>query len=335
MEAFSHYTVTMFLEILGLALALQSTPPADRLGEARHLIENGRFNEARALLNAIEGDAVEVTHLRGVVAYRLRDYPAAIAAFQDASSKEPPGSAELRESLLLLGQSSFLTARMPEAVAALERAAAAGVRTNELFYMLGIGHIQGRNPERARSAIASLFLTPPESAAAHLLTAQMMLRHEFEELAAKELQRALQLEPRLAGAHYLLGLIAVYRGEIGRGIEEFRKELAINPNSAMAYYKMGDAYTRLEDWDRAIPFLQRAVWLNPDYSGPYILLGKSYLRKKDLSNAEGMLRQAIRFDPQNYSAHYLLGQTLMQAGNLEEGRKMLKRSQQLRPEGVE
>lgn len=323
----------MWFAMVGLAMALQNT--TTHLDEARRLIDAGKLSEARALLASVPDGGQVATHLRGVVSYRLHEYPKAIEALTQASAQEVPGSPELRESLLLLGQSYFLSARIPDALVALEKAAAAGARTNEVYYMLGIGYIQNREPDKAVRAVASLFTVQPDSAAAHLLTAQMMIRHEFEELAIKQLQRVVELEPKLAGAHYLLGEIAVYRGEIERGLEEFKQELSLNPNFSMAYYKMGDAYTRREDWERAIPFLQRAVWLNPDFSGPYILLGKSYLKKKDYGDAEGMLRQAIRMDPQNYSAHYLLGQTLIQAGKAEDGRKMLERSQQLRRDGAQ
>lgn len=313
--------------MLALWMAAQG---AAALDEAKRLIEAGKLQDASAVLAAIREDRPEVQHLRGLVAFRLHDYPRAIDALAKSAVQEQAGSPELRESLLLLGQSYFLSARMPEAITALERAAVEGVNLNELNYMLGISYIQQRQPEKASRAIASLFTVAPGSAAAHVLTAQFMIRHEFEDFATKELQRAIELDPKIAGAHYLLGEIAVYRGEIERGVEEFRQELSVNPNSPMAYYKVGDAFTRREDWDHAIPFLQRSIWLNPDFSAPYILLGKAYWKKNDFGNSEGMLRQAIRMDPENQSAHYILGQVLIQAGKTEEGRKMLQRSQQLR-----
>lgn len=314
-------------------LALQAGPGTDALHEARQAIQAGKLADARSLVATMPENSVEAAHLRGLLHLELREYPKAIEAFEYAAANAATGSAEAGKALVLLGQSYFLAARLADAVRVLEKAAAAGVRTNEVFYMLAIGHIQGRSPEKAVLAVAALFQVAPDSAAAHLLTAQMMVRHEFEEFAVARLRRALELDSRLPGAHYLLGQIAVYRGEFEKGLEEFRQELSINPNSSLAYYKMGDAYTRQENWSSAIPFLQRAVWLNPDFSGPYILLGKAYLRQKEFANAKGMLRQAIRMDPQNYSAHYLLGQTLTQAGDAEEGRRMLERSQQLRREG--
>jgi tetratricopeptide (TPR) repeat protein len=298
--------------------------------EAVRLLDDGRLAEAQQVVARLDAASPKVAHVSGVLSFRLQDYPKAIEALTMAVQSEPPASPEYRQSTFILGQSCFLSARIPEAILWLEKAIAAGMRTNEAFYMLGNAYLQRREPAKARDALASLFGLAPGSAAAHLVTGQMMVRKELEDLAAIELRRALEMDPHLPQAHYLLGELAIYRGELDEGIEEFQKELSINPNFSMAYFKMGDAWSRREDWDRAIPFLQRAAWLNPDFSGPFILLGKAYMKKKQLADAEGMLRQAIRMDPQNSSAHYLLGQTLMQSGRGEEGRRLLQKSQQLR-----
>lgn len=272
-------------------------------------------------------------HSAGVEFYKQRQFSKTIESLERAVATEKPGTPEYRESAVILGQSYYLTAHLPEATAWLQKAVDDGVRINEVFYMLGNCYIQQREPVKSRAAFAAMFGVPFESAAAHLLTAQFMVRQEFEEFALKELARALELDPKIPQAHYLTGMLAIFRNELDKGMEEMRQEIAINPGFAMAHYKLGDAYTRREDWDGAIAPLQRAVWLNPDYSGPYILLGKAYFKKKDLGSAEGMLRRAIKMDPANYQAHYMLGQVLVQAGKAEEGRRMLEESQKLRGSG--
>jgi tetratricopeptide (TPR) repeat protein len=273
-------------------------------------------------------------HTDGVNFYKQRQFAKTIESLERAVAAEKPGTPEYRESAVILGQSYYLSSKLPEAAAWLQKAVDNGVHINEVFYMLGNCYIQQREPAKSRAAFAAMFSVPFDSAAAHLLTAQFMIRQEFEEFAQKELAQAVEIDPKIPQAHYLLGMMAIFRNEIDKGIEEMRQEISINPDFAMAHYKLGDAYTRREDWDAAIPALQRSVWLNPDYSGPYILLGKSYFKKNDLLSAEGMLRRAIKMDPGNYQAHYLLGQVFMQMGKTEEGRKMLEESQKLREPGA-
>src|SRR5450432_4505141 len=272
-------------------------------------------------------------HSAGVELYKQWQFSNSILSLKRAAATEKPGTPEYRESAVILGQSYYLSSHIPKASEWLQKAVDDGVRINEVFYMLGNCYIQQREPAKSRAAFAAMFSVPFESAAAHLLTAQFMVRQEFEEFASKELARALEMDPKIPQAHYLTGMIAIFKNELDVGMEEMRKEIAINPDFAMAHYKLGDAYTRREDWDAAIPPLQRAVWLNPDYSGPYILLGKAYLKKNDLGSAEGMLRRAIKMDPANYQAHYKLGQVLIKAGKADEGRKMLEESQKLRGPG--
>ncbi len=268
-------------------------------------------------------------HQNALTLYRQRQYAKAAELLERTVASEPKDSAAYRESVLLLAQSYYLSGKVPQAVPWLEQAAQSGVKSIEVSYMLGNAYIQTRQPGKAMNAFALMFGVEPGSAAAHLFTAQFMVRQEFEEDARKELTKALEINPQIPEAHYLLGELAIFRADLDRGVEELKREIAINPNFAMAYYKLGDAYTRREQWDLAIPNLQRSIWLNPNYSGPFILLGKAYWKRGDLTDAEGILRRGLVLDPNNSSAHYILGQTLIQAGRTEEGKQMLKRSQEL------
>jgi len=198
--------------ILLLTFCLQETSPAPSVEDAVRLLDAGQLSEAQSLLSRLDGNSPAVAHATGVLYFRLGQYPKAIEALNRAVAAEPASGAAYRQSAYFLGQSYYLSARMPDAVSWLEKAIVAGVHSNEAYYMLGNAYIQQRAPEKAVDAFARMFGVPPGSAAAHLLTGQMMVRQEFEEFAVAELRKALELDPRIAQAHYLLGELAVYRG---------------------------------------------------------------------------------------------------------------------------
>lgn len=301
----------------------QSQPDAvtAALAEARALISQGQAAAAITRLQALPHSDARVVQLLGVAFYAAGDHVNAVQTLAPVIEKLAKDSPPWREAVQALGLSHYILGHLAEAVPLLEQTRAWLPNNIELTYALGMASIQTRQPDKAREAFARMFGVAADSPAAHLLTAQMMIRVEFEEFAEAELKKALDKDARLPQAHYLLGQIAIYKGRLDDGISLMQKELAVNPGNANAYYKLGDAYTRQLRWDDAITPLQKSVWLNPFYSGPYILLGKCYLKKKQLPTAEGMLRRAIQYDPNNKSAHYMLGQTYQQMGRSEDARR--------------
>jgi tetratricopeptide (TPR) repeat protein len=308
--------------LLVLLLAFQADAPLER---ARQLVAEGKMREAEKLLGEMDQSLPAVAHLTGLVHYNLREYGKAIDALKRIADQDSGA-------VLLIGQSYYLSGRPSAAIPWLERVRPQSGARHEVAYMLGNAYLQSRQTEKAVGAFAEMFSVPSDSAAAYLIAAQMMVRQQMEREAERVAAQALQLDPKLPGAHLLLGELLIFRAQLAEGIAELRKEIALSPANATAYYKLGDAFTRQEMWDEAIPLLQKSVWLNPTHSGPYILLGKAYFKKHELTNAEGMLRRALQLDPQNYPAHYLLGQTLLQAGRPDEAKEMLKKSQELRSE---
>ena len=273
---------------------------------------------------------IGATHQAALAAYKQHKFADAVAQFTEALKTEDPASVEYGESVLLLGQSLYLESKYAEAVPWLEKAASSKGTTPEAAYMLGNACLLTQQSDKAVKAFAQLFQVSADSATAHLTTARMMMHQDLATEAAVQAKKALEIDPKIAGAYFLLGEVAIYHADIEGAVADLKKEIEINPTFAMAHYRLGDAYTREERWDEAQGPLERSVWLNPNYSGPYILLGKVYLKQKEFANAEGVLRHALQLDPQNPTAHYILGQTLIQDGKQEDGKKELARWQELK-----
>lgn len=300
--------------------------------QARDLLEEGKIDAAIKVLLAAQtgpGD-VQVNYLLGLAYYRKSDYTRAIQYLSSAVPSASGEGKEYRQGVQMLGLSHYMLGHAREAIPYLEQLNRWTPEGLEITYALGVCYVQVRETDKARATFARMFKIPPDSASAYLVNAQMMIRQQMEELAEKELQKALELDPRLPQANFLLGELAIYHAQIDRGVELLQKEIALNPAFGMAYYRLGEAYTRQLKWDEAIPPLQKSIWLNPYFSGPYIVLGKAYLKKADLPNAETMLRRALQMDPNNYSGHHLLAQVLQQANRTEEARREFALAEQLR-----
>ena len=305
---------------------------AATLAEARALINQGKPKEALGKLAPLDPQEPRVAYLQGIAYYHVDDHVKAIEKLKGVVDTLTGDKLEHQEAVQVLGLSLYLAGHLAESVPYLEQTRAWAADNPQLAYILGNAYLLTRKPAEGRASFARLFGVPPESAAAHLLAAQMMVRLELEEPAEAELKKAIEKDPRIPQAHYLLGQAAIFRGQFEEARALLEKELELSPGHAMALYRLGDAYTREARWDEAISALQKSIWLSPYFSGPYILLGKAYMKKGQAATAEGMLRRALEYDPNNKAAHYLLGQLLRQAGRTEEAQKELEIAEKLQAE---
>jgi tetratricopeptide (TPR) repeat protein len=308
-----------------------SNPPT--IAEAQALLSAGKVDAAIEMLRPLSqsgpSDAA-INYLLGLAYYQKTDYLHAVEHLLVSVRQAKADNRQYREGVQMLGLSQYFLGHLNEAIPYLEQVGTWSPESVEIAYVLGLIYVQTHSPDKAREAFARMFKIQPDSAAAHLINAQMMIREQFEEFAEKELQKALTLDPRLPQANFLLGELAIFRADIARGIELLQNEIAINPAFGMAYYRLGEAYTRQLKWDEAIAPLQKSIWLNPYFSGPYIVLGKVHLKKGDLSTAEAILRRALNMDPNNFSGHYLLAQVLQRANRADEAKKEFEQAERLR-----
>ncbi len=168
-----------------------------------------------------------------------------------------------------------------------------------------------------------MFDVPPDSAAAYLFTARMLLRQEYDPVAEEYAQKAAALDPKLPLAHYCWESCISTNREC-RKRSEFQKELAINPAHAATYYKLADAYSRIQKYEDAERLFQRSIWLDATSTGPYILMGKVLEKKGEYDLAVRALQRAATMDPNNPTTHHLLGQAYRDMGKKEEAESELK-----------
>jgi tetratricopeptide (TPR) repeat protein len=300
-----------------------------RFAEPRRLLQQGKSAEALAQLQqmAVSNPGMKgLSHEIGVAYYKGGDYLKAIDAFKKATQEDPAD----KEAIQLLGLSNYLAGRPAEAIPLLEKVQGWYPRANvDASYILGVCYIQTKDYPQARRAFARMFDVPPDSAAAYLFTARVLLRQEFDPIAEEYAQKATALDPKLPLAHFFLGELHLYKSKIPEAIADFQAELALNPGHAATYYKLADAYSRIQKFDDAERLLQRSIWLDSTSTGPYILLGKVLEKKGEADLAVRALQHALSMDPNNSVAHHLLGQAYQDMGRTEDAERERKLTQQL------
>ena len=311
-------------------LRAQSAPEAQPTFEQVHrLTEQGKFDQALSALNEISNanpNSKNLAHEFGVAYYRKGDYASAVASLQRALAENPNDT----EATQLTGLSLYLSGKPAEAIPYLEKVQSWYPSANvDASYILGVAYIQSKNYAGARGAFAKMFQVAPDSAAAYLFTARLMLRLDFGPIAEEYGKKAVQLDAKLPLAHQLLGEIYLYQSKFPEAAAQFGQELAVNPGYAAAYYKLADADTHLQKFDDAEKLLQRSIWLDSTSTGPYILLGKVLRQKGETQLAIRTLQRALSMDPNNPIPHHLLGQAYRDLGQSEDAERELKLAAQL------
>ena len=324
----SHCLLAALLMFTILQFA-QGQAPEGPFDTARRLLQQGKYEEAIAELQLLSRrDPVPqgLAHEMGMAYYRKGDYLSAVASFQQATKEE----ANDLEAVQLTGLSLYLAGKPGEAIPYLEKVQTWYPRANiDASYILGSSYLQTKKYPEARAAFAKMFNLAPDSAAAYLLCARMLLRFDFGPIAEEYGQKALSIDPKLPLAHLLLGELYLYQLRLPEAISQFEKEIALNPANATAYYKLGDAYLRDLKYDEAEKVLQRSIWLDATSTGPYILLGRVLEKKGEPELAVRSLQRAISMDPNNPIPHHLLGQAYRDLSRMEDAARELRTAEQL------
>jgi tetratricopeptide (TPR) repeat protein len=168
--------------------------------------------------------------------------------------------------------------------------------------------------------------TAPQSLAAHKLNAEALEMQGKWEPAQLEYEGMIQKEPNAPGIHFLLGRLLLSRPDAGqdaaaRAKQEFLKEIEIDPKNAGAQYILGELARRDEQWDEAISRFSQAAKLDPNFAEAYLGWGFSLVTLRKYEEAIPPLRVAERLTPGNPAIHHLLGTALERSGHKEEAEK--------------
>ncbi len=144
--------------------------------------------------------------------------------------------------------------------------------------------------------------------------------------------KALLLEETLAEAHVSLAHILTCNWEIEQAARELRRAIQLNPNYARAHQFYGNLICKPRgDFEEALTAIEEAERLDP--LSPMIGANKGdiLLAAGRYTAAAQKYSEVIQANPEFFYAHMMLGEALVATGSFEEGIAAIKRSLEISP----
>ena len=272
------------------------------LRQARTLLQEGKTEQARDVLaRALAARDDPLLHLEyGRALYRLRRHDEAIVALR-AAVRGAPDSADAQYGL---GTALAAAGQSGAAVDPLRAAVRLAPGNAEAWRLLGVlpAGTPGLTPEQRLDALRRAWELEPdapryartyaeallraghnalaEEPARRLVAAQpakgrnlLLLAKVQSNLAATDeraarlentLRRLLEQAPRLAEAHYLLGLLRLHTGRFAEARAHLERAARLDPQHEAALYNLGRLCLRLGDRKGARHYLGRFARLDAD-----------------------------------------------------------------------
>jgi adenylate cyclase len=201
---------------------------------------------------------------------------------------------------------------------------------------------QQEDNERARSLYRKAIAHDPTFARAYAgvaLTHAAEFRHQWARDGQQALARAmdmahtaLEIDPRLPEAHWVLGYVYMLRSEHDKAIQHARRAIAIDRSYADAYALIAGIYTYSGEPAKAVSWLRNALRLNPDGGYLYyVVLGRAYLLMGDAEQALINLREALGRNPADVETHAYIAAALLIVGKPDEASWQAEEIRGLRP----
>ncbi len=123
-------------------------------------------------------------------------------------------------------------------------------------------------------------------------------------------------------------------------IQLFQKAIELDPRYAGAYAGLGEAYATLyqnfdrrELWlDKAIESSLKALMYDSTLSEAYAALGLAYLHKKSIDESITATQKAIELDPTNFLGYWILGRIYHMTDRDREAAEMFKKAIEFNPD---
>ena len=159
----------------------------------------------------------------------------------------------------------------------------------------------GRPADALPALQRAVDLRPNDAAAHYNLGYDLLQLREFDQ-AQDHFRQALRLDAGYAAAQYGLGLALWAGGRHAESVQSFREAVSRWPSSAEAHYNLGAVLERDSQPDEAVGQYTKAVELNPSHVDANLALGVLYATRGHQALAVERFRRVLQLKPDSVPA---------------------------------
>jgi tetratricopeptide (TPR) repeat protein len=247
-------------------------------------------------------------------------------AFEDALAKAPGAPDPLQQ----LVNMAFEDKRPDDALAVARQQVKAAPRSPAVHHVLGQVHQRRGEAAPAEAAHLQAVQLDPRYVPSRLELARIYLASGRPNQAVARLDEARRLDPGNAEAWLLTGAAREQKGEVPQAQEAFKKALELNPRLAGAANNLAWLYSEHGgDAEEALRLAQLAKEVAPDDPHVSDTLGWVLYKRGVYQRALGLLRESAARLPDSAQVHYHLGMTHYKLGDRPAARQALSRALEL------
>lgn len=135
--------------------------------------------------------------------------------------------------------------------------------------------------------------------------------------AREAAKKAMELNPRLQGASFLMGFLEALQEERLKACDHLSQCYELNPEFALSLQWAGSLLIEERKFSRAKPIVERLLDKKPDSAAARYMSGVLALEEGDFSSAVSMLEKAIGLLGDFTAAHRKLAEAYRKLGNKE------------------
>lgn len=189
------------------------------------------------------------------------------------------------------------------------------------------------NPRLARESLQKALQLDNQLAGAHNSLAESLYLFDRDWVGAeREFKRALELDPNYAPAHHWYSMYLALLGRKQQALAEAEKAYELDPLSPVAGANLAKILQENGQYNKAINQARRTLELDPNSAVNHAVLGIVYEGNKMYAQAITEYQTALQLGGEPGEMRGLLGYIYAVTGNLADAEKMIRELKQLWPE---